>query len=108
MKRAALFSMLLLCLLLPASLGSCSARYTVTEEQLTTLETNLTQLKQDNEQLKAQLTQSQSELTKAQAQLKASQTECQTLRVQLTQLKDSSPPIFVCILSAMDMDDVKI
>lgn len=39
MKRVALSFILLLCLLLPASLGSCSARYTVTEERLRTQKT---------------------------------------------------------------------
>lgn len=90
LKRVALSFMLLLCLLLPASLGSSSARYEVTEEQLTTLESNLTVLQQDNERLRALLTESQTELTQARTQLKASQAECQTLSTQLTQLKETS------------------
>ena len=90
MKRVALFLTFLLCFLVPVSVGSCSARYEVTEEQLTTLETNLTALQQDNERLRALLIESQTELMQARTQLKASQAECQTLSTQLTQLKETS------------------
>ena len=90
MKRVALFLTFLLCFLAPVSVGFCSARYEVTEEQLTTLETNLTALQQDNERLRALLIESQTELMQARTQLKESQAECQTLSTQLTQLKETS------------------
>lgn len=102
LKRVALFLTFLLCLLAPVSAGSCSARYEVTEEQLTTLETNLTALQQDNERLRALLIESQTELTQARTQLKASQAECQTLSTQLMQLKETSTKARESLQTAQD------
>ena len=83
MKRAALLLTFLLCLLLPASLGSCSAQYTVTESELTTLETNLTQLAKDNAQLKTLYERSQADLQTAQTRCKDLQKQAATLKRQL-------------------------
>ena len=80
----------LLCLLLLPEVGSCSATYTVTAEQLTQLESNLAALRQNNEKLEKLYNQSQTDLKKAQQQSATLQEQVKSLQAQLATLKAQS------------------
>ena len=82
--------MLLLCLLLGMSVGTCSAQYQVTNSELESLETIFQQLGSNNEQLLIDLELSKTDLMQARLKLVEYQRDLTLLQVKLLQLKEES------------------
>ena len=103
MRKRLLLSVLFACLLVLVSAGTCSAQYSLTDQELTRLEQIFQQLDENNRQLLIELSESKTDLQTARLKLGEYQQDLAALQNQLLTLKTELTAAKQNLLTAQDL-----